>query len=79
MDAHKRFALRCRFTFYQRQMHFVGSFVGVGVQRKGAVTVGQFARTGASHQGFVLAAVMDQIGNRANLQTMFCSKFTQLR
>ena len=79
MDAHQCFFGRIERALDQRQMHFVRGLVGISVQGEGTVARGQRARTGAPDQSFMLTAVMDEIGDGANLKAVVGGEFLEFR
>ena len=79
MNPYQGFAFRRNVALGQRQMDFVGGAVGIGVQREFAVGCPYRLGDAAFNQRLVLAAELDQIGNRADFQAVFVGEADQVR
>src|SRR3989338_2563282 len=78
MHAHQCFCIRTDIPFHQCQMGALSGFVAIGHQLEFAVCGLHLAPRHPFYQLFVLAAVLDQIGNRADLELMLFCKFDQV-
>ena len=78
MHAHQGFLARYNLAFQQSQMRFIGGAIEIGNQLKFAIR-GLYGFLGdALYQRFSLSAVMNQIGNGADLELMVLSEFQQI-
>ncbi len=78
MHAHQRFAVRTNLALDQRQMHVIRSAVGVSVQGEFAMHRLDRLRQGALDQRLVAAAVVNQIGDGADLDVVRAGEFDQI-
>ena len=78
MHAHQRFAVRANLALDQCQMHVVGRTIGVGVQGEFTVRRVNCLRQRALDQRLVTAAVVDQVGDGADLDAVFLRELDQV-
>ena len=78
MHAHQGFAIRGQFAMHQRQVSRAARLVAEGDQAEVAMRRAQRPLGHLLDQGFILVAIMDQVGNRADFQIVFAGEFEQI-
>ena len=60
-------------------MGFIGGLIEIGIEHEWTMTSRYFSHTGAFDQLLVFAAIVNQIGDSADFQSMLCGEVDQIR